>query len=86
MKNKSKPILITREYPLIFIYIAAISLSLMYVISRSQIVICTIAMTALGIGVFMLFYALRRHKGFAALAAMALGFVCMTLLYMVQYT
>lgn len=86
MKNRSKPILITREYPLIFIYIAAISLSLMYVISRSQIVICTIVMTALSIGVFMLFYALRRHKGFAALAAMALGFVCMTLLYMGQYT
>ena len=75
--NKSKPIFITREYPLIFLYLAAISLSLMYVI---------IVMTVLSIGVFMLFYVLRKHKGFAALAAMALGFVCMTLLYMGQYT
>ena len=84
--NKSKPIFITREYPLIFLYLAAISLSLMYVISRSRIVVCTIVMTVLSIGVFMLFYVLRKHKGFAALAAMALGFVCMTLLYMGQYT
>lgn len=87
MKTKrSRPVFVAREYPLIFIYIAAISLSLMYVISRSQIAVCTAAMTALSVGVFMLFYALRRHKGFAALAAMALGFLCMTLLYMGQYT
>ena len=82
--RKSKPVFITREYPLIFIYLSAISLSLMYVISRSSIVVCTAAMTVLSAGVFMLFYALRRHKGFAALAAMALGFVCMTLLHMGQ--
>lgn len=85
MKNKSKPIFIAQEYPAVFLYLAAISLSLMYVISRSHIVVCTVVMTALSIGVFMLFYALRRHKGFAALAALALGFACMTLLYMGQY-
>lgn len=45
--RKSKPVFITREYPLIFIYLSAISLSLMYVISRSSIVVCTAAMTVL---------------------------------------
>lgn len=58
----------------------------MYVISRSHLVVCAAAMTVLSSGVFMLFYALRRHKGFSALAALALGFLCMTLLYMGQYS
>ena len=66
------------------IYMCAVSASLMYVIAREQALLCTLGMTALCFGVFMLFYALRRHRGFSALAAAALLVLCVTVTSAVQ--
>lgn len=84
IQKTSRPAFTTREFPLIMIYIAAISLSLMYVICRSHMVICTIIMTAAGCAVFLLFYALRHHKGFSALTVAALGLICAVAMTMAQ--
>lgn len=62
------------------VYICSVSAALMYVVARTQALICTLAMTALSFGVYMLFYALRRRKGFSFLAAAAVGAVCMAAL------
>ena len=58
------------------VYICSVSAALMYVICREYAVLCTVIMTAVSFGVYMLFYVLRRHKGFAALVAAAFAAMC----------
>ncbi|MGN1422697.1 MAG: transglutaminase family protein [Oscillospiraceae bacterium] len=66
------------------VYMCSVSASLMYVIAREQALLCTLGMTALSFGVFMLFYVLRKHKGFAVLATAALAALCITVVGAVQ--
>lgn len=66
------------------IYMCSVSASLMYVIAREQAFLFAAAMSLLSFGVYMLFYVLRRRKGFAALAALAVGAVCLGTLMLVR--
>lgn len=74
---KSKPYFRAEEFYLNAPYLCSLCISLMYVLCRSEIVICSGLMTALCCGVFLLFYALRNKRGFSALAALALGLLSM---------
>ncbi len=74
---KSKPRFRAEEFLLNAPYLCALSLSLMYVICRSEIVICTVIMTALCCGVFLLFYKLRNKRGFSMLTGLAAGLIGM---------
>ncbi len=74
---KSKPYFRAEGFYLNAPYLCSLCVSLMYVLCRSEIVICSGLMTVLCCGVFLLFYALRNKRGFSALAALALGLVSM---------
>lgn len=66
------------------VYMCSVSASLMYVIAREHAFLCAAAMALLSFGVYMLFYVLRRKKGFAALAAAAMAAVCAAALMSVR--
>lgn len=72
MKKRSKPIFSGAEILTSLIYLCALSAGLMYVLCRDHLLICTIIMTAASLGVYMIFYALRRKKAFSLLAFVAL--------------
>ncbi len=74
---RSRPFFRAEGFYLNAPYLCSLCVSLMYVLCRSEIVICSGVMIALCCGVFLLFYALRGKKGFSALAALALGLVSM---------
>lgn len=74
---KSKPYFRVEGFYLNAPYLCSLCVSLMYVLCRSEIVVCSAIMTVLCCGVFLLFYALRGKRGFSALAALALGLVSM---------
>lgn len=57
------------------LYLCSISAALMYVLCRSHAFVCTVIMTAVSCGMYMIFYALRRRKFFSLLAFIALFFV-----------
>lgn len=57
------------------LYLCSISAALMYVLCRSHAAVCTVIMTAVSCGMYMIFYALRRRKFFSLLAFIALFFV-----------
>lgn len=58
------------------IYFIGISFALMYVLCRSYLAVCGTIMSAFTIGVGALFYALRKYKGWSALAAFLLIIAC----------
>ncbi len=55
------------------IYLCSMSAALMNVLCRQQQLVCTIIMTAVSFGVFMIFYTLRKKRAFAFLAFVALA-------------
>lgn len=72
MKKRSKPIFSGAEIPASLIYLCAMSAGLMYTLCRDYMFICTVIMTAVSFGIYMIFYALRKKKGFSLLAFIAL--------------
>lgn len=68
MKKRSKPIFNGAEIPASLVYICALSAGAMHVLCRDYMLVCTVILTALSFGVFMISYALRRKKGFSLLA------------------
>lgn len=86
MKKRSKPSFNGAENIAALFYLCSLSTVLMYLICRDYIVICTIIMTALCGGIYMLFYAFRNRRlvsfivfaallGAAALVISAVGAV-----------
>lgn len=57
------------------IYLCSMSAALMYVLCRQEQLLCTVIMTAVSFGVYMLFYALRKKRAFAVLAFLALSII-----------
>lgn len=53
-------------------FLCAQSAALMYVLCRSYAFLCTVIMTAVSFGIYMVFYKLRRRKGFSFLAFVVL--------------
>lgn len=53
------------------IYLCSMSAALMYVLCRQQALVCTIIMTAVSFGIYLLFYAFRKKKTFAVMAFVA---------------
>lgn len=72
MKKRTKPVFTGAENIAALIYLFAVSTVTMYLLCRDHIVICTIAMTALCSGIYMLFYALRNRRLISFLAFMLL--------------
>ena len=66
--------------PAVILYMASVSIALMYTICRSEMVICSIAMTAACAAVYMLFYLLRGRKALSVIAAGVLGAVVLVML------
>lgn len=61
------------------IYLCSMSASLMYVICRQEQLLCTVIMTALSFGIYLLFYTLRKKRIFAVMAFLALGIISFVL-------
>ncbi|MBP1563512.1 MAG: hypothetical protein J6C38_07325 [Oscillospiraceae bacterium] len=61
------------------IYLCSMSASLMYVICRQEQLLCTVIMTALSFGIYLLFYLLRKKRIFAVTAFLALGILSFVL-------
>lgn len=72
MKKRSKPVFNGAENLAAFVYLCAISTVMMYLLCRDYVVICTIIMTVLSCGIYMLFYSLRSKKIMSFLAFMGL--------------
>ncbi|MCM1167901.1 MAG: transglutaminase-like domain-containing protein [Ruminococcus sp.] len=73
--KRSKPMFYGTEIAAALLYLCSISAALMYVLCRSHAAVCTVLMTALCCGMYMLFYALRRRKFFSLLAFIVLFFI-----------
>ncbi|MDE7362724.1 MAG: transglutaminase-like domain-containing protein [Oscillospiraceae bacterium] len=68
MKKRTRPVFGGAEIITSLIYLCALSAGLMYVLCRDYAFVCTVIMTALSFGMYMIFYTLRRKKGFSLLA------------------
>lgn len=75
MKKRTKPGFYGTEIAALLLYLCSISAALMYVLCRSHAAVCTVIMTAVSCGMYMIFYALRRRKFFSLLAFIVLFFV-----------
>lgn len=62
MKKRSKPVFNGAEIVTALVYLCAISAVMMYLLCRDYVVICTVIMTALCTGVYMLFYTFRNRR------------------------
>ncbi len=67
MKKRTKPLFNGAEIVTSLVYLCAISAALMYVLCRSHAFVCTIIMTAVSFGIFMIFYKLRMKRLFSLL-------------------
>ena len=73
MNKKVRPQYQGAEIITALIFLCSMSAAMMYVLCRQEALVCTVIMTALSFGIYMLFYALRRKKPFAVLAFLALS-------------
>ena len=62
MKKRSKPIFSGAENFAAMLYLCSISTVVMYLLCRDHAVICTVIMTVLCCGVYMLFYIFRNRR------------------------
>lgn len=67
MKKSTKPIFNGAEVATSLIYLCAISAALMYVLCKSHAFVCTVIMSALSFGIFMVFYKLRLKRIYSLL-------------------
>lgn len=72
MKKRSKPVFDGAENIAALTYLCALSTVIMYLLCRDHIVICTVIMTALCSGIYMLFYAFRHRRLVSFVVFMAL--------------
>lgn len=82
MNKKVRPQYQGAEVITALIYLCSMSAALMYVLCRQEQLLCTVIMTAVSFGVYMLFYTFRKKRAFAVLAFVALAiaaFVIMSL-------
>lgn len=75
MKKTTKPIFNGAEIITSLIYLCAMSAALMYVLCKDHAFICTVIMTAMSFGVFMVFYKLRLKKLYSLLTFVGLFIV-----------
>lgn len=68
MNKKVRPQYQGAEAITALIYLCSMSAALMYVLCRQQALACTIIMTAVSFGIYMLFYAFRKKRAFAVMA------------------
>lgn len=73
MNKKVRPQYQGAEVLTALIFLCSMSAAMMYVLCRQEALVCTVIMTALSFGIYMLFYALRKKKPFAVLAFLALS-------------
>lgn len=71
MNKKVRPQYQGAEAITALIYLCSMSAALMYVLCRQQALVCTIIMTAVSFGIYMLFYVFRRKRAFAVLSFFA---------------
>lgn len=62
MKKRSKPVFSGAENIAALIYLCSISTVMMYLLCRDHMLICTIIMTAVCCGIYMLFYLFRNRR------------------------
>lgn len=62
MKKRSKPVFNGAEIVTALVYLCAISAVMMYLLCKDYVVVCTVIMTALCSGVYMLFYTFRNRR------------------------
>lgn len=74
MKKKSKPVFNGAEAVTALVYICAISASLMHILCKEHMAVCTAVMTTLSFGIYTIFYALRKKKALSLLTFTALFF------------
>ena len=79
MKKRSKPVFNGAEVLAALLYLCAISTVMMYLLCRDYVVICSIIMTALCGGIYMLFYKLRDKRLLSFLAFIVLMAGCILL-------
>lgn len=72
MNKKVRPQYRGAEVITALIYLCSMSAALMYVLCRQEQLVCTVVMTAVSFGVYMLFYKFRKKRAFAVLAFIAL--------------
>ena len=84
MNKKVRPQYQGAEPITALIYICSMSAALMYVLCRQQALVCTIIMTAVSFGIYMLFYLFRRKRAFAVLSFFANAIAVVVLVGVVQ--
>lgn len=70
--------------PAVILFMASVSIALMYTICRSETVVCSLYMTAACSAVYMLFYWLRSKKALSVILAAVLGAVVFAMLNWVE--
>ena len=73
MTKKVRPQYQGAEVITALIYLCSMSAALMNVLCRQEQLVCTVIMTAVSFGVYMLFYTFRKKRAFAVLAFLALA-------------
>ena len=73
--KKSRPVFNGAENITALIYLCSLSTVMMYLLCRDHMLICTVLMTALCSGIYMLFYAFRNRRliSFVVFLAVAMG-------------
>ena len=66
--------------PAVILFMASVSIALMYTICRSEAVMCSIYMTAACSAVYLLFYLFRSRKALTVILAGVLGAVMLAML------
>ncbi len=72
MKKKIKNVFEGAEPFALLLYICSLSTALMYTLCRSHVFVTSVMMTVLCGGIFVLFYALRKRRGYSFLAFLGL--------------
>lgn len=72
MKKKIKNVFEGAEPLALLLYICSLSTALMYTLCRGYVLVTSVMMTVLCGGIFMLFYLLRKRRGFSFLAFLGL--------------
>lgn len=74
MKNRIRIVYKNAEIPTALIFLCAVDTAMMYMLCKSQMLACTLIMTALTFAMYMMFYKLRQRKLISFLVFMALFF------------
>lgn len=84
MKNRIRIVYKNVEIPAALIFLCAVSTAMMYMLCKSQMFICTLIMTALTSGMYLMFYKLRKRRIVSLLAFLAIFFTILSVNYFVS--